>query len=474
MKILLLTPSLSVEDRYGKKLGKVGSVTEPLGLAYLASCLKKDHEVKIIDGAAINLTEEELIHEIKQNNYDIIGTTILTPMYLKAQEIIQLIKSNFPEIKIIVGGPHITIFPEQTMKENPEIDFSIIGEGEITMPELMEAIEGKRKIETVKGISYRKNNKIITTPPRLFIKDIDEIPLPARDLLDLKRYKPAPTYYKKLPSHIILTSRGCPYRCTYCSKVFGNTYRHHSVERVIKEMKILIKEYKAKEIIFRDDTFTINKKFTKELCNTIIKENLHKKIRWTCMTRVNLVTKELLQLMKKSGCWSIHYGIESGSQRLLDLIQKDITIKQIKDAIKWTKQAKIEIKAFFMIGLPTETKEETLKTIRFTKELDPDWIQVTITVPYPGTKLYEIAQKDKTLKSLKWENYQTWAGWSDKELVYVPKGRTQEEIKELQKKAMREFYLRPKFILKQLKNLTSINSIKTYIQGAYAIATSKK
>jgi len=238
-------------------------------------------------------------------------------------------------------------------------------------------------------------------------------------------------------------------------------------------MRILIDEYGAKEIIFRDDTFTIDKNHIKGLCKEIIRQGFHKKIKWTCMTRVNLVTEELLQLMARAGCWSIHYGVESGSQRLLDLIQKDITIEQVKKAFKWTKKAGIEIKAFFMLGLPTETREESLKTIRFTKEIDPDWIQVTITVPYPGTKLYEIAQKDGTLKSLEWENYQTWAGWSDKELAYVPEGRNQEEIKQLQKQAMREFYLRPRFIIKQLKNLTSWNAIKTYANGAYAIATSK-
>jgi len=173
--------------------------------------------------------------------------------------------------------------------------------------------------------------------------------------------------------------------------------------------------------------------------------------------------------MKKAGCWSIHYGIESGSQRLLDLIQKDVTIKQIKDALVLTKKAGIEIKAFFMIGLPTETRMESLQTLKFMKEVNPDWVQVTITVPYPGTKLYEMAKKSGTLKSLKWDDYQTWAGWSDKDLVYVPKGRSANELKELQKRAMREFYFRPKFILRQITHLTSWSLFKTYLVGAYAL-----
>ena len=191
------------------------------------------------------------------------------------------------------------------------------------------------------------------------------------------------------------------------------------------------------------------------------------------MTRVNLVDFELLKLMKKAGCWSIHYGVESGSQRLLDLIEKGITIEQVRNAFRWTKEAGIETKAFFMLGLPSETREESLQTIRFSREIGADWIQVTITVPYPGTKLYETAKKDGTLKSFNWEDYQTWAGWSDKDLVFVPKNRNQKELKELQKLAMRQFYLRPKFIFSQILNIKSLGQLKTYFNGALALISSK-
>jgi radical SAM superfamily enzyme YgiQ (UPF0313 family) len=177
--------------------------------------------------------------------------------------------------------------------------------------------------------------------------------------------------------------------------------------------------------------------------------------------------------MSKAGCWSIHFGIESGSQRLLNLIKKDITLEQAKDAVKWARDAKIETKCFFMLGLPTETKEESLQTIAFTKELDPDWIQVTLTVPYPGTELFNIASSDGTLNSMNWENYQTWAGWADKDLVFMPKGRDAQELKELQKRAMREFYMRPKVIFRMLKQLRSKSMLKMYFAGALALVKSK-
>lgn len=474
MKIVLIAPNLSNSERYGKALGKVGPTCEPLGLTYIAAAIKEKRKdkVKIIDAAASKYDIDKLKKILVKLNPDIVGIGILTPMYLIAKETIENIRKILPDVKIIVGGPHVTVFLKQTMEEVPEIDFAVIGEGEITIIELLECIENNKIPSKVDGVIYRKNKEIVLNKPRGTVKDIDVFPFPARELLNMKKYTPAPTYHRKLPSYMMLTSRGCPYNCTYCSKIFGNLYRFNSVKKIIQEMNILIDKYHAKEIIFRDDTFTINKSHVEKLCNEIIKQGLHKKIKWTCMTRVNLVTKDLLVLMKKAGCWSIHYGIESGSQRLLNLIRKGISLKQCEEAIKWTKEAGIDTKAFFMVGLPTETEEETLKTLEFTKKLDPDWIQVTITIPYPGTALYNTAKEDGTLKSFKWEDYQTWAGWADKELVYTPKGRDGEELKRLQKKAMRDFYWRPKFIFGQLKNLR-FNNINMYFSGAYALAKSK-
>lgn len=475
MKIALISPRLSTTERYGQALGKVGPTCEPLGLAYLAASIKKFRkgQVEIIDTNALNYSIEDLKAHLSKSKPDVIGISILTPMYLRAKEAINAARQVLRDSIIIVGGPHVTIFPIKTLEENPEVDIAVIGEGELTIVELLSAIGKNKSLSKIKGIAYRKGKKVIVNAPRPFIIDIDKVPLPARNLLPMEKYRPAPTYYKRLPSYLILTSRGCPFNCAYCSKIFGKTYRHHSVGRVMKEMEILINGYGARDIIFRDDTFTINKKYVIELCNEIIRKGLNKKVEWTCMTRVNLVDKELLNFMRKAGCWSIHYGAESGSQRLLGLINKGITIKQVKDAFRWTREAGIEIKAFFMLGLPTETREESLQTLKFAKGCGADWIQVTITVPYPGTRLYEIAKKDGTLKSFNWEDYQTWAGWSDKELVYVPQGRESKELKALQTKAMRDFYFTPRFVFSQVKKLRSFGEFKVFFNGAYALLLSK-
>ena len=179
--------------------------------------------------------------------------------------------------------------------------------------------------------------------------------------------------------------------------------------------------------------------------------------------------KPLLELMRKAGCWEIHYGVETSSQRLLNLIQKDITIEQVKKAFKWTHEAGIAIKAFFMLGLPTETRVDSLNTIKFSKQLNPDWAQFTLTTPYPGTRLYEQAKKIGDLKSFNWENYKSWSGFTQNELPYVTEGRTGEELKELQRKALKEFYLRPKIILKHLVTVKSFASFKNYMSGALTL-----
>ncbi|RJQ18458.1 MAG: radical SAM protein [Nitrospiraceae bacterium] len=474
MNILLINPDLSVSERYGM-LAKVGPTTEPMGLTYIAAVLlERGHKVRIIDAAPIHFKPSDLAREIEKEKFDLVGITFMTPMYLCAMDVAKSIRKANREITIVIGGPHVTIMPEETLKNNREIDFAVLGEGEYTMLELVDALEkGANDFTGIKGIAFLdKENKFIITPPREPEKDIDKFPLPARHLLPMKLYRPTPTYYQKLPAHIILTTRGCPFRCSYCSKIFGNLVRFHSVERIIKEINILIEEHGAKEIIFRDDTFTINKKHTTQLCNEMIKQGIHKKIRWMCMTRVNLIDEELLKIMKKAGCWSMHFGVESGSQRLLDLVRKDITIEQIKKAFYLTKKVGIKTKAFFMIGLPTETPEESLLTIGLAKELDPDGAQFTITVPFPGTKLFDLAKTSGHMKSFRWEDYQSWAGWTNKDLVYVTEGRTQEELKQFQKRALREFYLRPGMVFRNILAVRSLDIFRAYFHGGLALLRS--
>ncbi|MCK4351980.1 cobalamin-dependent protein [candidate division WOR-3 bacterium] len=467
MKVLLINPPSSVEERYGKSLGRLGPTTPPLGLAYIAAVLeKRGDDVEILDAPALNFTCDDIMAHFSKKSYDIVGISILTPTYAQSVQVIRNIRRANSNVKIIVGGAHPTIMPREVLEENPEIDFVVISEGEFTIVELLNTLEKKESPSQVKGIASQIDGKVRITEPRPFIKDLDVIPIPAFELLPMERYTPTASCYRNLPGYFLITSRGCPFGCTFCFHTFGRTYRFYSVNRIIEEMELLIIKYGAKEIMFSDDTFTINKARVEELCKGLIRQGIYKKIKWSCAARVDCVDKTLLHLMKESGCWQIHYGVESGSQRLLDIIQKGFTIEQVINAFKWTKQERINVRAFFMLGLPSETKEESLKTIEFAKKLDPDWAQFTVTVPYPGTKLHSQAKENGTLKSTKWEEYQTWGGWADTKLVYVPEGRNEEELKALQRLALRSFYLRPRILLRHLKSLNSGALLKKYINGA--------
>ena len=473
MNILLMTTPYPVEERYGKTIKTIGpSLLPPLGLAYIAAVLRKGgHAVKILDTTILNMSIQQVGDYLRNNKFDVIGISVMTPMYKNFVETVKAIRPLIGKTAVIAGGPHPSILPAETLKENPGLDYAVFGEGEITFPRLVKAIGEKKDVSEVNGVAYRENSRIRLTRPPVLIEDLDSLPSPALDLIPIEKYTPAPSQYKKLPMLHMVTSRGCPFRCTYCSSqsIFGRKYRMHSPERVINDIKDMIKKYNAKEIFFLDDLFTINKKWINEFCDKLIGEGIHKKICWSCNSRVDLVDLDLLKKMKKAGCWQIHFGIESGSQRLLDLIKKGITLEQSRNAVKLCKKTGIKTRAYFMLGLPTETREESIRTIEFAKEIDPDYVKFSLTTPYPGTELFDIVKKEGNLKSTSWDIYKTMGGFGGSERPYVPKGRTSKELNELQKRAHKEFFFRPKVILRFIFNISSFAEVKLYLKSAIAL-----
>ena len=259
----------------------------PLGLASIAAYLKqnnKDFDISVIDAWAERLNYEELKKRIAQTNADFIGVSMVSPRYNEAQETIKICRQIFPEALIVAGGPHPSAVPEDTLKEVPELDACVIGEGEITMHELAAGLE----FSQIDGIAFRENDQIKTTKPREFIKDLDLLPYPARDIFPLEKYKTHPPYGRENPYFSMINSRGCPFNCAYCSKdVFKQTFRANSPKRVCDELEMLISRYNAKEIHFYDDDFTMDMQRAGQVCDEIIKRKI--KIRWSCTTRVNLV-----------------------------------------------------------------------------------------------------------------------------------------------------------------------------------------
>jgi len=455
-RVMLISPPITLDERYSKKLGpRAGGLQPPLGLAYLASVLEQHAiQVDIIDAPTLGMSLNDVVDKAEKTQPDIVGISILTPTASRGFATSEAVKKLLPETLVVVGGPHSSIFPRETLIENESVDVAVLGEGEYVMLEIAQG----RPLKEVESIAFRQNRNVVLTSPRQPIRDLDSLPFPARHLLPMDKYKPHPNQYERLPAVHMLATRGCPYRCAFCSKaVFGRSYRTRSSENIVEEIKHCIEEYGAREISFVDDEFAIKRPWTIELCNRLIEENLG--IVWRCAARVDTVDKELLEKMARAGCYNISYGVESGTQVLLDIIKKDITLDQARKAVRWTKEARIGVTASFMLALPGETLDLTKKTIDFAIELNPDYAQFCITTPYPGTELFEQSAKYGTLEVDR-SKYTIW------EPVFVPRGyEGKEQVRQMGRLAVRSFYLRPEYLISQIKKIDSVEALKRNIDG---------
>lgn len=476
--VLLINPPLSLQERYGKDMQKFGAISEPLGIAYIAGYLeKKAITVRIIDAQAENLDHDEVVRKISPTPDTIIGISVLTPVFNSVKRLCHQIKQVCPETLIVLGGAHCTALPVRTMEEIDTADIVCVGEGELTMAEICSHRYQNRSEDwsEIPGICYRDTGRIVQNQPRDFIKDLDQIPPPARHLLPMHKYHlTASRVSGNDYCPTIIVARGCPFKCTYCSRTFGKSFRAHSVERIISEIQLLIDTYNISQINIEADTLTANKRFLTSLCQAMIDAGFPAKLSWTCESRVDTVNENTLRMMKKAGCWQISYGVETGSQRLLDMISKGVTLKQVEDAFSTTKKIGISIRGFFMLGLPTETSEESRATIEFAKKLDPLYAQFTVTVPYPGTQMFSELDQNGEIRTYDWSKYNTWSGWKDESIIpFVAHGRTLDELSALQKQALREFYMRPKVVLRFLRAISSIYDIQKYMTGFWVLLKSR-
>ena len=465
--VVLVTPPVSLSDRYGKDLQKFGGLSEPLGLAYIAGYLESQNfSVRIIDAAAECLSAETVAENIANAGDSIVGISLLTTTFNAVSSLVREVRRRNPSIIIVLGGPHASALPERTLQEIPEADIVGVGEGELTMAEIANCPDRKLFSE-IQGIYYRSEGGIKCTEPRSFIRNLDIIPPPARHLLPIEKYHlTASRVSGSTFCPTVIVARGCPFNCSYCSRTFGRTFRAHGIQRIISEIQGLIQTYNVKQINIEADTLTVKKSFLRGLCHALIDNGIHRQIKWTCESRVDTVDAESLNLMKRAGCWQISYGVETGNQRLLDLINKGVTLKQVEEAFRMTKAAGITIRGFFMLGLPTESRKESMATIAFAKKLDPLWAQFTITVPYPGTRMFQDLETRGKIRTYDWSCYNTWSGWKgESEIPFVAEGRTIQELADLQKKALRSFYLRPAVAWRFIKTAHSMSDIQKYTQG---------
>ena len=449
MRILLITPP-NYPGVGRKEFKQVIDIYQPLGLAYIAAVLEKaGYEVGIIDAKVEKLSFEAIIKRVADFKPQIIGLSSSTPDFCVTVALAKQIRAS-GDYTIIVGGKHVSALPEETLAEEC-FDYGVVGEGEETALELVNAILRKdtQALKSIKGIVFRSGSERIRTPRRPYIEDLDTLPFPARHLLPpLTQYQYL--YYKALPLATILTSRGCLYQCTFCDRaVFGNKMRVRSITNIVDEMQMLVRDYGVKVINIPDDLFTLNPQRVEDFCRQLLARNL--KISWSCLSRVDLVNPDMLKIMQKAGCWMIGYGIESGNQRILDTIKKNITLETIKQALRWTRQLNIRTLGFFMLGLPGDSEETIRQTLRFSRSLPLDRIVFFITQPYPGSELYQTANREgKINKEVSYRYYHNY--FFPEKLSYISEGLSAQMLKRYLKKAYRDFYLRPGYIFRQLGN----------------------
>jgi radical SAM superfamily enzyme YgiQ (UPF0313 family) len=461
--IFLANAPYSLKERYGK-LADVGATLPHLGLLSLGAVLREaGHRIRIVDASAQDLGFEQTIEETKNFQPDIIALTAVTPSIIKTVRLASMMKRICPNVPVVIGGPHFTAVPEQTLSDYPVFDYGVVGEGEISLIELVEALSSGRTLSDVPGIVYRENGKIVFSPHRSPIHDLDALPFPAWDLLPgfPFQYHPALFKYKKLPATHIISARGCPHNCIFCdTSVFSHQIRFHSSEYILEMIRYLTMNFGIKEIVFEDDQFLINKKRMVKICEGILKAKWP--ISWCCSARVNSVNDPaMLKLMKKSGCWQINYGIESGNQKILDFAKKGITINQIETAVRLTHGAGILSKGYFIFGLPYETEKTMKNTIALAKRIPLNDMSVFALTPFPGSEMYNISEQFGTIEK-------DFEKMNLLEVVYVPTGLSKKKLLYYQRRFMKEFYIRPRIIGNYLKRLLTnplnfFNMIKAFI-----------
>lgn len=463
MKILLMLPPVDV---YGA-FKSVAPSRPPLGIAYMAAVLEKrrSDDIRIFDGGLFN--KNDLENEIKKFRPDVVGISVTSLTFRDSLESAKLIREIKDDTTIVVGGPHISLQPIQSMQYD-EFDIGVIGEGEYTFTDVVNSLDSENNDwEKINGVAYKDNGNIKQTEHRLPIHDLDELPFPARHLLpDLNLYKQTPFKSSRIPQTSMVTSRGCPYSCIFCSDYpFKKKYRTHSSDYVIAEIKHLIEKYGIREVAFQDDVFTLNKKRVHEICDKILEEKID--ITWSCWARVNIVNKELLEKMKRAGCIAISYGVEASDDETLKYISKGVTIRQIKDAVDATSKAGIYNIGHFVIGYPIDNIKTINERINFAKSLPLDGATFTPLIPFPGSPVYEIAEN--TYGEYE-KNYIYEGGYgSHTKPIYSPPGLTIEDMEKLRSKAYRSFYLRPSFVLRRLLKIKSLTELKNLINAGISV-----
>jgi len=464
MKILLISPFMSYKDRWGQYYEGAGD-TFPQGLGIIAGYMEQNgYEVDVLEPDVMGMDKAAFCSFIEQGGYTLVGMSVFTPNVTFAYETADLIKSISSRILVVVGGAHPTLFPKETLKECPSIDFSVTNEGEVPMLRLAQCLDSDQpEFEAVPNLYYRTSGKIMSSKHKMeHWVDLDHLPIFPFHKFDMEKYIPAPSLRRVLPTFNYMAQRGCPFSCSFCdTRTHGKKVRYRSVDKVIDDLKYLKRTYGIRGVIFEGSNFTVSKKWITELCNRMINEKLN--LLWYCMGRVD-INLELLPLMKKAGLWAMSFGIETGNEKTLKMMKKKISLSQVKSTMTELNRLKIRSIGSLILGYPGENKQDVLNTIDYACSLGLDVAVFFNPVPYPGTVLYEHAQNDGGLieDPPTWGAYKAWLDHNNP--IYINPLLGDLQVK-LYNYAFTKFYTRPSYIFSQLLRIRTLDDFKRLTRG---------
>lgn len=466
MKVLLVNPRIDnmittmrppyVDEQQGNN--------PPLGLMYVAAYAEQhtDHKIEILDMLPDEVTYENLESVIKERKPDIVGITTTTFTLIDVMLVAKIVKATDKSVKVVLGGAHVHMYPVETIAL-PGVDFLVLGEGELSFVELLQNINDYESLKGIKGIVFKHKGEIINTGRAGYIENLDSLPFPSRHLTQINRYNSI--LGKGGTVTTMITSRGCPYNCLFCHRPhLGKKFRTRSAINVVDEMEECA-NMGIKEILVYDDIFTLDRQRVMDICRFILERGLD--IIWDIRTRVDRIDIDMLKALKEAGCERINYGVESANPEILKVLRKGITLPQVESAFKMTKKANITTLAYFMLGSPTETREQIMNTIAYAKRLNPDYCQFTITTPYPATPLYEMGI-EKGMFNDYWREFATNPS-KDFTTKFWEEDLNGDELTQLLNYAYKSFYIRPKYILRQIRQICSLGGFRRRVKAGLSM-----
>ncbi len=436
-------------------------MSQPIGLASISAFVKrKGFDVTLFDAHAFHMERKQIMEYVRSVNPVIIGLSVMTYQLPMIVSFLQDIKQILPNCITIVGGAHISAEYRSSLQLYKEIDYAVYGEGEYTMLELLQAIETDAPLQNIKGLAYRQDHAIKINPPRPLIEKLDRLPYPDWSSLPINRYWDVFTTRKNYAR--IIASRGCPYQCSFCGAhiAMGRTFRKRSVEHIIGELEMLYDHHHVREILFNDSTFNIDNNWVYDICEGIL--GMNRPLIWRANVRADRLDKKTLLKMKESGCVKVIMGIESSNDQMLKNMKKGETIEQIKHGMSILKEVNMPSDHGFILGMPGETEQSIKKTIEFAKNIKASVVTFSLATPFPGTHFYEQA-KSEGLQVDDWSKFDFFG------IPYVPKDMTKEKLMKYYRRALRSFYLRPRYLLKRLLEMKSWTNLKINLWYAFRI-----